>query len=86
MVLRDVLRIRNVSAEMITVRLGLGVGGEDEAAVLVDEDDEQQALAFAAEFNQPLHEGSAWTWRCAGCGEVVEQQFDTCWCCGKSRT
>ena len=24
-------------------------------------------------------------WRCAGCGEVLEGQFESCWKCGKER-
>ncbi|HQH28159.1 MAG TPA: hypothetical protein PLP17_12235 [Oligoflexia bacterium] len=25
------------------------------------------------------------SWRCAGCGELMEEQFDACWKCGKCR-
>ena len=47
---------------------------------LDDEADRPQALALLHELQHPVER----RWACAGCGEVIDGPFDTCWQCGAS--
>lgn len=50
--------------------------------VLVREQQLEQAQELLRAAFVPVPEG---TWVCAGCGESVENQFGTCWQCGRDR-
>ena len=43
--------------------------------------DETQAQAARALLHAPPHPPER-RWACAGCAEVIDGPFDTCWCCG----
>ncbi len=45
--------------------------------------DEDRALQIIEDLNQKEKEKG--TWRCARCGEELDQQFDMCWKCGTAR-
>jgi len=50
--------------------------------LLVREQDLEQARELVQAAEEPVDQG---TWPCAGCGEHVENQFGTCWQCGRDR-
>jgi len=47
--------------------------------------DVDRARAILAEHDQAPLSNAYWSWRCAECGEDIEEQFDRCWNCGASR-
>ena len=53
---------------------------------LMDPDQAERAREIVADFrenasSEPLDERMLWKWRCPGCGEDVEPQFQQCWKC-----
>lgn len=50
--------------------------------LLVRQQDLEQARELIRPADEPAPEGS---WPCAGCGEQIENQFGTCWQCGRDR-
>ncbi|MGE0486760.1 MAG: DUF2007 domain-containing protein [Gammaproteobacteria bacterium] len=50
---------------------------------VVDEIDEALARRLIAAAEAPREPGD--DWRCAGCGELVEGEFECCWQCGRDR-
>ena len=49
----------------------------------VNESDREKAIALIQEFQSGAQIGKPW--KCAGCGEEIEGQFDACWNCGAGR-
>jgi len=46
--------------------------------------DYDRALEMIGAWNAPS-KGGGRVWRCAGCGESIEEAFDSCWKCGRER-
>jgi hypothetical protein len=44
-------------------------------------EDEAQAAPALALLHSLQHPPER-RWACAGCGEIIDGPFDTCWCCG----
>ncbi len=62
---------------------GVYVPDEDEArAAAIVRDYQQVDRANAAETSEDAPRA---TWKCANCGEAVEEQFSECWNCGHAR-
>lgn len=49
---------------------------------VIDDEVLPRAQLLLERWRQPAGGG---TWRCAGCGEVLENQFEACWQCGRQR-
>lgn len=62
---------------------GVYVPDEDEARAAVIVADYQQVDRANAE--ETVEGAPRATWKCANCGEAVEEQFTECWNCGHSR-
>jgi hypothetical protein len=65
-------------------------------AVWVDDGDEERALAIVRDYQrvdaanaddtEDVREDTPRpTWKCANCGEAVEEQFSECWSCGHAK-
>lgn len=46
--------------------------------------DLERALGVLRKALAPVSEARA-SWTCAGCGEAIEDQFESCWQCGSAR-
>lgn len=65
---------------------GVWVAEEDEArAMKVVREYEQVDAANAADTDDAIEDAPRPTWKCANCGEAVEEQFSECWNCGHAR-
>jgi membrane protease subunit (stomatin/prohibitin family) len=61
--------------------------------VYVPDEDEARAAGIVREYQQvdranaddAVADAPRATWKCANCGEAVEEQFTECWNCGHSR-
>jgi len=49
----------------------------------VNESDGEKAISLIQEFQSGAQIGKPW--KCTGCGEEIEGQFDACWNCGAGR-
>ena len=53
---------------------------------VLDPEDAERAGCLALEYGRgAAPAGPRDTWRCGGCGEIVEEQFGECWNCGRAR-
>jgi len=55
------------------------------AVWVAHEEDVDRTRAILAEHGQAPLSNAFWSWRCARCGEDIEEQFDECWNCGAAR-
>ena len=62
---------------------GVWVADEDEARAALVVRDYQQVDRANAE--PAVEDGPRPTWKCANCGEAVEEQFTECWKCGHAK-
>jgi hypothetical protein len=46
--------------------------------------DHDRAVEVIAAWNAPS-KGGGRAWACTGCGESIEEAFDSCWNCGRER-
>jgi Putative prokaryotic signal transducing protein len=61
--------------------------------VYVNEPDEERASLIVRDYQQvdrvnaeeAVEDAPRPTWKCANCGEAVEEQFSECWNCGHAR-
>ena len=61
--------------------------------VYVNEADEERAMLIVRDYEQvdrvnaedAVEDAPRPTWKCANCGEAVEEQFSECWNCGHAR-
>jgi hypothetical protein len=56
--------------------------GDEERAALIVKDYEQVDAVNASD---AVEDSPRPTWKCANCGEAVEEQFTECWNCGHAR-
>ena len=88
--LKDRLQAQHIPAVVLGDGL-LGGAGELPAMVfptvwVVESRDLVPARRVLAEFLSARHADSAdQAWRCPGCGERVDAEFDLCWQCGTAR-
>lgn len=54
------------------------------ALCVVDDADYPEAMTLLRSVNEPASAARA-DWQCAGCGETVPGNFDTCWNCQRPR-
>lgn len=59
--------------------------GDEERAAVVVRDYQQVDAANAADEDDVVEDAPRPTWKCANCGEAVEEQFSECWHCGHSK-
>ena len=53
---------------------------------VLDPEDAERAGCLALEYERGAAPGGPRdTWRCGGCGEILEEQFGACWNCGRAR-
>jgi hypothetical protein len=87
--LRHVLDIEGIASEVRTPFLGAARGDIPATECwselwVFDDADAERALAVIRAAGEPSDPGAA-PWRCRGCGEENEEQFDACWRCGSVR-
>lgn len=71
----------------------LPLSAKSTPAVYVPEEDEERAAVLVRDYQQVdranaqenAEDAPRATWKCANCGEAVEEQFTECWNCGHSR-
>ena len=87
--LRHILQIEGIASEVRTPFLGAARGDIpatecwSELWVLDDADVDRASALIQAVRRQA--DGGGASWRCRGCGEENEPQFDACWQCGSVR-
>ena len=85
--LKDSLAASHIEATIFGEYIG-GAIGELPAMhfpeVWVEDEDMEPARRVLAAFLEPAPD--AGQWRCAGCGETVDGQFELCWKCGAPRS
>ena len=92
-VLRGVLEAEGIEAAVIgedafSLRGGTPLTTETLPRVAVArEEDVERARAIVESFDRhtPTPTPAEPLWLCAGCGELIEGQFETCWKCGAAR-
>jgi hypothetical protein len=58
---------------------------DEQRALLVVRDYQQVDAANAADEDDTVEDAPRPTWKCANCGEAVEEQFSECWKCGHAK-
>jgi uncharacterized repeat protein (TIGR04138 family) len=72
---------------------GVSVGKAGSPSVCVNEEDVERAAVFVEKFKRKVEERGGGhdavtgggPWKCANCGEVIEEQFTDCWNCQTAR-
>jgi hypothetical protein len=55
-------------------------------AVWINEEDAPRATELMKTyFHENQQQDKPASWKCSGCGETIEGQFDQCWHCGRPR-
>jgi hypothetical protein len=88
--LRDFLEQHHIAADVFDDYLA-GAAGELPAMIfptvwVLEDRDLVRARQLLAEFlTRPRGQNRKGRWKCAGCGELVDAEFDLCWNCGAAR-
>ena len=94
---RNLLEAQGLRVQVLGEMLGAARGElplteETRPGIWVNSEDVERAMAVVDEFDKRDRDdeksdglSQSETWTCSGCGEVVEEQFSTCWKCQKPR-
>ena len=95
---KGLLEKEGIEATVVGENLGTLVGylplsDNSLPSVWVNEADEARATQIVSTYkqvdvvnaDQRVEDSPRPTWKCANCGEAVEEQFSECWNCGHSR-
>jgi hypothetical protein len=88
--IKELLKEKGIASIIKNEHLSGGVGELPPTEVwpelwVVDKDDNGPAKRIVDEFMQSI-KANPQAWKCLGCGEEIEGQFNICWSCGQEST